>query len=182
MYVNGMPVIQRVWPQHYYFVKVLQQISLPIYTPWCREVWGWFKCCLKMQHNDDPGCQHHKLLTMHLTLVLAVTWLWFSTTNHHFNIQHTRHSTKCSCHGLLTLWNFCSDGSLILVGNIVMWQDTSSSFLCVNFFSFKLQGEKDWQKYETARKLKVNSAYCAMYFLVFMILNLMTQLTAIINI
>ena len=29
MYVNGMPVIQRVWPQHYYFVKVLQQISFP---------------------------------------------------------------------------------------------------------------------------------------------------------
>ena len=37
----------------------------------------------------------------------------------------------------------------------------------------KLQGEKDWQKYETARKLKVNSAYCAVT------LNLMTHLAAV---
>ena len=47
---------------------------------------------------------------------------------------------------------------------------------------FKLQGEKDWQKYETARKLKVNSVYCAVYLLPIMIENLMTHFVAIINI
>ena len=63
-----------------------------------------------------------------------------------------------------------------------MPQETSSCFSFKKNLQFKLQGEKDWQKYETARKLKVNSGYCAVYLLLFTIENLIAQFLAIISI